>query len=119
MSPSLYSAAAPQLALLLSSATAFLRAGQPAHAIEPLREAALLQPSNAAIQHDLGLACLEAGRLDEAIAAFERASLPLMGEQSSLRGCVLQAWHRQGEARGRPGRDSRLLLRDRAGADDD
>jgi tetratricopeptide (TPR) repeat protein len=61
------------LALLLSSATAFLRAGQPAHAIDPLREAALLQPSDAAIQHDLGLACLEAGRLDEATAALQMA----------------------------------------------
>lgn len=73
MSQTLYSAAAPQLALLLSSATEFLRAGQPAYAIEPLREAALLQPSDAAIQHDLGLACLEAGRLDEAIAALQKA----------------------------------------------
>jgi tetratricopeptide (TPR) repeat protein len=73
MSQSLYSAAAPQLALLLSSATEFLRAGQPANAIEPLREAALLQPSDSAIQHDLGLACLEAGLLDEAIAALQRA----------------------------------------------
>jgi len=38
-----------------------------------LRDAALLQPSNSFIQHDLGLACLEVGRIADAIAAFERA----------------------------------------------
>jgi tetratricopeptide (TPR) repeat protein len=38
-----------------------------------LRDAALLQPSNAIIQHDLGLACLEVGRVPDAIAAFQRA----------------------------------------------
>ena len=32
-----------------------------------------LQPSNAAIQHDLGLACLEVGRVPDAIAAFQQA----------------------------------------------
>ena len=39
----------------------------------PLRDAALLQPSNPMIQHDLGLACLEVGRITEAVAAFQRA----------------------------------------------
>jgi Flp pilus assembly protein TadD len=39
----------------------------------PLRDAALLQPSNSAIQHDLGLACLEVGRVSDAIAALQRA----------------------------------------------
>jgi tetratricopeptide (TPR) repeat protein len=38
-----------------------------------LRDAALLQPSNSAIHHDLGLACLEVGRIPEAIAALQRA----------------------------------------------
>ena len=38
-----------------------------------MRDAALLQPSNPSIQHDLGLACLEAGRIPEAIAALQRA----------------------------------------------
>jgi tetratricopeptide (TPR) repeat protein len=38
-----------------------------------LREAALLQPSNANIQHDLGLACLEAGYVPDAISALRRA----------------------------------------------
>jgi len=58
---------------LLALATQSLRAGRPADAIAPLREAAFLQPSNPTIQHDLGLACLEIGTLPEAIAAFQRA----------------------------------------------
>ena len=59
----------PQLAL----ATEFLRAGRPADAIAPLRDAALREPFNADIQHDLGLACLEVGDVAESIAAFQRA----------------------------------------------
>src|SRR3984893_11215783 len=58
-----------QIKPLLALATQFLKAGRPAEAIAPLREAALLQPSNSIIQHDLGLACLEIGCLAEAIAA--------------------------------------------------
>jgi tetratricopeptide (TPR) repeat protein len=50
-----------------------LRAGHPAEAIAPLRQAACIDPGNATIQHDLGLACLEAGALPEAAAAFQRA----------------------------------------------
>jgi tetratricopeptide (TPR) repeat protein len=65
---------APQQVLpLLALATEFLRAGRPADAIPPLRDAALLQPSNASIQHDLGLACLEVSRIPDAIAALQRA----------------------------------------------
>ena len=48
-------------------------AGRPADAIAPLRDAALLQPSDPIIQHDLGLACLEAGHITDAIAALQRA----------------------------------------------
>jgi len=59
----------PQLAL----ATQLLRAGRPADAIAPLRDAALLEPFNAVIQHDLGLAYLEVGRVPEAIAALQWA----------------------------------------------
>jgi tetratricopeptide (TPR) repeat protein len=44
-----------------------------ADAIAPLRDAALLQPSNPLIQHDLGLACLEVDRVPDAIAALQRA----------------------------------------------
>jgi tetratricopeptide (TPR) repeat protein len=50
-----------------------LRAGRPADAIPPLREAALLDPFNPTIQHDLGLACLEVGNVPDAIAALQWA----------------------------------------------
>lgn len=50
-----------------------LRAGRPANAIAPLREAALLEPFNATIQHDFGLACLEVGQVPDAIEAMRRA----------------------------------------------
>ena len=62
-----------QVKPLLALAAQFLKVGRPAGAIAPLREAAFLQPSNPTIQHDLGLACLETGRVPEAIAAFQRA----------------------------------------------
>jgi tetratricopeptide (TPR) repeat protein len=61
--------AAPNLARAVKS----LKAGRPAEAIPHLREAARLQPANATIQHDLGLACLELGLLSEAIDAFTQA----------------------------------------------
>jgi Flp pilus assembly protein TadD len=66
-------AAPQQVAPLLALATQLLRAGRPADAIVPLRDAALLEPFNAAIQHDLGLAYLEVGDLPDAIAALQRA----------------------------------------------
>jgi Flp pilus assembly protein TadD len=50
-----------------------LRAGRPADAVAPLREAALIEPANPTIQHDLGLALLEIGRAADAIGAFQRA----------------------------------------------
>src|SRR5580704_10585279 len=62
-----------QVAPLLALATKLLGAGRPADAIAPLRDAALLQPSNPIIQHDLGLACLEVGHVPDAIAALQRA----------------------------------------------
>ena len=62
---------APQeIAPLLARAAELLAAGQPAEAIEPLREAALQQPLNAVIQHDLGLAYLEVGRIANAVEAM-------------------------------------------------
>ncbi len=73
MSQSPNPAAPPQVAPLLALATKLLRAGQPADAITPLRDAALLEPFNAIVQHDLGLAYLEIGRASDAIAAFEWA----------------------------------------------
>jgi tetratricopeptide (TPR) repeat protein len=47
--------------------------GRPAEAIAPLRDAALLEPFNPTIQHDLGLACLEVGNVLDAISALQRA----------------------------------------------
>ena len=73
MSQSPNPAAPQQVASLLALATELLRAGRPADAIAPLRDAALLEPSNPIIQHDLGLACLEVGRAPDAIAALQRA----------------------------------------------
>src|SRR5689334_18170490 len=73
MPPSSHPAHSPQVATLLASAAQLLSAGRPADAIVPLREAALLQPSNSIILHDLGLACLEAGLVSDAIAALQRA----------------------------------------------
>jgi tetratricopeptide (TPR) repeat protein len=73
MSESPNPVAPQQVGPLLALATEFLRAGRPADAIAPLRDAALLQPSNAIIQHDLGLACLEVGHVPDAIAALQRA----------------------------------------------
>jgi len=61
------------VATLLGLATSLLRAGRPGDAIAPLRDAALLEPSNPLIQHDLGLACLEVGCVPDAIAALQRA----------------------------------------------
>jgi tetratricopeptide (TPR) repeat protein len=66
--------AAPQdVTPLLALATRLLRAGQPADAIPPLRDAALIEPFNAVVQHDLGLAYLEIGRISDAIAALQWA----------------------------------------------
>jgi tetratricopeptide (TPR) repeat protein len=73
MSQFLNPAVPQQVAPLLASATNLLRAGRAADAIASLREAALLQPANSIIQHDLGLALLEIGDVPEAIAALQRA----------------------------------------------
>jgi tetratricopeptide (TPR) repeat protein len=73
MSQSSNPAAPQQVAPLLALAAKFLRAGRPADAIAPLRDAALLEPSNPIIQHDLGLAYLEVGRVPDAIAALQQA----------------------------------------------
>ena len=73
MSQSANPAKPQQVAPLLALATQLLRAGRPADAIAPLRDAARLQPSDPIIQHDLGLACLEIGDIPDAIAALERA----------------------------------------------
>ena len=64
---------APQIATLLALAAARLREGRLEDAVVTLQEAGRLQPSNAVIQHDLGLALLETGRVTQAISAFRRA----------------------------------------------
>ena len=72
--PQSSNAAVPNhVASLLALATKLLRAGRPAEAIAPLRDAGLLEPFNPIIQHDLGLACLEVGRVPDAIAASQQA----------------------------------------------
>jgi len=73
MSRSPHSSVSQRVESLLASATQSLKTGQPADAIEPLSDAALLQPSDAIIQHDLGLAYLEVGRISESIAALKQA----------------------------------------------
>jgi len=61
---------------LLAQATHLLKTGRPRDAVVPLREAAKWLPGNAAILHDLGLACLECGQIGEAIDAL-RASVAI------------------------------------------
>ena len=61
----------PQVTALLAQATHLLKAGRPGDAVVPLREAARWLPGNAAILHDLGLACLECGRIGEAVTALQ------------------------------------------------
>jgi tetratricopeptide (TPR) repeat protein len=73
MSQSLNSVTPQQVTSLLASAARLLRAGRPADAIAPLRDAARLQPFDPMVQHDLGLACLEVGQLSDAVAALQRA----------------------------------------------
>lgn len=73
MSQSPNPVAPQQVAYLLGLAGHFLKDGRPADAIAPLRDAALLQPSNAMILHDLGLACLEVDRVPDAIVALQQA----------------------------------------------
>jgi tetratricopeptide (TPR) repeat protein len=57
----------------LAKATRLLKAGKPADALVFLRQAAVAQPGNALVHHDLGLACLEAGVPQEAADAFRAA----------------------------------------------
>jgi tetratricopeptide (TPR) repeat protein len=92
--------APPQVGSLLALATQLLRAGRPADAIAPLREAAQLQPANAIIQHDLGLACLEVGRIADAVAAFQLAVAgnPRYGDAYFRLGVALEKLGNIGEA---------------------
>jgi tetratricopeptide (TPR) repeat protein len=60
----------PQVGALLAQAAHFLKAGKPAEAVLPLREATRWLPGNAGLFHDLGLACLECGQVGDAISAL-------------------------------------------------
>jgi tetratricopeptide (TPR) repeat protein len=64
---------APPVVRMLAVAAQLLRAGRPADARAPLREAVREMPGDAAILRDLGVACLECGQFVEAIAALQRA----------------------------------------------
>jgi tetratricopeptide (TPR) repeat protein len=74
--PSLPAGRPPQVGALLAQATHALKAGRPADAVVPLREASRWLPGNAGIFHDLGLACLECGQVGNAISAL-RASIAI------------------------------------------
>ena len=63
----------PRIAPLLALAAARLREGRLDEAIGVLQEAGRLQPSNAIIHHDLGLALLETGQAAQAVRAFQQA----------------------------------------------
>jgi len=73
----------PQVGPLLAHATHLLKAGRPGDAVVPLREAARWLPGNAAILHDLGLACLECGRIGEAVTALQNSVAIDPGVQDS------------------------------------
>ncbi len=64
---------ASHVAPLLARAADLAKAGRSPEAAAQFRAAARLQPSDAAIQHDLAVACLQSGLLAEAAAAFQRA----------------------------------------------
>ncbi len=111
MSQSPNPAGPQQVAPLLALATAFLRAGRPADAIAPLRDAAVLQPSNPTILHDLGLACLEVGLIGDAIAALQRAvtSNPRYGDAYFRLGIAFEKLGSIGEALAAYDRATQLL----------
>jgi tetratricopeptide (TPR) repeat protein len=73
----------PQVAPLLAQAAHLLKAGRPADAVVPLRQAAHWLPGNAAVLHDLGLACLECGRVGEAVDALRGSIAADPGFQDS------------------------------------
>jgi hypothetical protein len=68
--------------------------GGPGDAIVPLRDAAQLQPSKRAILHDLGLPCLEVGRIPDAIAALQGAvaSNPRYADAYFRLGIAFESW---------------------------
>jgi Flp pilus assembly protein TadD len=81
--PNSTAALPPQVAPLLAQAAHLLKAGRPADAVVPLRQAARWLPGNAAVLHDLGLACLECGRTSEAVEALRGSIAADPGFQDS------------------------------------
>ena len=77
-----------------------LRNGKHTLAIEWLSRSAALDPTVAAVQYDLGVACFAVGRLEEAMAALHRAiSLDLQLGQAHIRlGNILDILGREAEA---------------------
>jgi tetratricopeptide (TPR) repeat protein len=69
------------------------------------------QPSNSLIQHDLGLACLEVGQIQDAIAAFKQAvaSTPHYADAHFRLGIALEKTGDIGEAIAAYGRATKLL----------
>ena len=78
---------------LLAQAAQLVREDRAAEALPPLRQAASLEPLNAAIHNDLGVICLQAGLLAEAVAAFQAALAadPRFAPASLRLGLALQA----------------------------
>jgi len=99
------------VAPLLAQAAQMLKAGRPHDAIAPLREAAQIQPGNAIIEHDLGLAYLEIGRVPEAVAALQRsvAANPRYTDAHFRLGIALEQQGALGAALGAYDRATELL----------
>ena len=78
---------------LLAHAGQSVREGRPLEAIAAMRLAAAHTPTNAAIQHDLGFLCLQAGFANEAAVAFGAAlaANPRFALASLRLGVALQA----------------------------
>ena len=67
------SPASPGAHTLVGLAQRCVNAGRLAEALPFLRQAVRTNPTNAAVQHDLGCICLQVGLLSEAVTAFEAA----------------------------------------------
>lgn len=100
----------PQVVVpLLAQAGYLLKARRPRDAVPVLREVTRWLPGNAAVLHDLGLACLESGQLGDAIVALRSCvavdpsfadshlRLGIAHEMSGEPEAALSAYHRAAE----------------------
>jgi tetratricopeptide (TPR) repeat protein len=71
--PSSNPSADPRLISLLRQAAALRQAGNLAETLKVLRQATLVAPRNAELQHDLGATCLALGDREAALGHFDRA----------------------------------------------